>query len=744
VTSALSMLAGVLLGLGAASTPAPWWSVASLGMLAVWFLSPWRRIAGLRVCAMLLMGLLLASQHVEQWRERRLTLDGADARVLVDVRIVSVPARDGATLHFDIEDERRRRLRIQWRDPHADPRAGERWRLALRQLPLEETVNFRGFDTARLAFRDGVHGAARVIDSRLNAPIEMAAQSVHTVRARIAARIRDAVADPDAAALITGLAVGLTGEMSAEQWRVFNATGTTHLVAISGLHVTMFSWLAYRVARRAWRCLPGKRLEREPFALLCGLAAASGYSMLAGFPVPTQRTWLMLAVYVLARLLCRCVGAARLWSLALMAVLLSDPAAPLSAGFWLSFAAVGALLMFAGVSPRDPPATRWWPLVRVQFIVMLAIAPLTLAVFGGLSLVGLLVNLVAIPVVSLLFVPGVLAGALSCCFEPAVGAVFFGIAATLHGLLWPALAWCADLELALWTASPPAWWFVAALPAVFVWLCGWPWSLRLTAIAIVPLLFAKPQSLQEGRAEVHVLDAGRGTAVLVRTGSGLLLFDTGDSWGTRGARLRDIVLPAMESMAARIDLLLLPTLDDDRAKAAAMLVLDGRVDRILVGGGWPGSRLPVERCRDARLRWGEVEIAIFEDAEGHACLMRASVGGTSLLLSGDLDAGGERRLLERVSAGPLDSDALVVGRRASASASTRRWIESTSPGLVIATGGITHARSRIEVLARWRRRADQVVDTRRVGGIVLLLSADGVTLSAVARDARYPFAWRRP
>jgi competence protein ComEC len=306
------------------------------------------------------------------------------------------------------------------------------------------------------------------------------------------------------------------------------------------------------------------------------------------------------------------------------------------------------------------------------------------------------------------------------------------------------LAWCADLDFALWKAAPAAWWFMAALPAVFVWLCAWPWQLRATALAVVPLLFARPQPPEAGQAEIHVLDAGRGTAVLVRTRSGSLLFDTGDSWGTGGSRARAIVLPAMEGLAERVDVLLLPTLDDDRARAAAMLVLDGRVDRVIVGGGWPGSRLRTEPCRDARWQWDGVEIAIFEDDAGRSCLMRASVGGRSLLLSGDLDAAAEKRLLERIGAEAVDSEALVVGRRVSASGSSRRWIESTSPGLVIATGGIAHARSRVEVLDRWQRLANQVVDTRRAGGVVLLLSASGVRLVAAAREARYPFAWRRP
>ena len=104
------------------------------------------------------------------------------------------------------------------------------------------------------------------------------------------------------------LAVGLTDRLSADQWRVFNATGTTHLVAISGLHITLFALIAFFVARRCGNgcCSARARfVEREPFAVTFGLAAAGAYSLLAGFSVPAQRTWLMLACVALARLAAR-------------------------------------------------------------------------------------------------------------------------------------------------------------------------------------------------------------------------------------------------------------------------------------------------------------------------------------------------------------------------------------------------------------------------------------------------------
>ncbi|HEX6636698.1 MAG TPA: DNA internalization-related competence protein ComEC/Rec2, partial [Steroidobacteraceae bacterium] len=734
-----------------ADVPGAFWQAGAATLLGSWIVSPWRGHPRCVLPAMLLAGMLLATLHAGHWMHRALPSAG---RVLAEGRIASVPERQGETLVFDLRTDvlegvadstTTRLLRVRWRDPHAAPRVGERWRLLLRLTAMEETRNLAGFDRARLAFRAGVHGTGRVLPSNLNGLLALAPAGLDTVRARIGVRVRDAIADPDAAALVTALAVGITAGMSRDQWRVFSATGTTHLVAISGLHVTLFAWLAFRAGRLAWRVIPGHgRVPREPFALLLGLAAAGGYALLAGFSVPTQRTWLMLALYVGARLMARRVDAGQLWSMALVLVLLTDARAPLAAGFWLSFIAVGVLLAFArDDSAGAAGAMRWRSAVRVQLTIMLALAPASLAIFGGLSFVGLAVNLAAIPVISLVFVPVVLAGALVSWLAPAVDAPLFALAARLYDTLWPALAWCADLEApqALWRAAPSGWWFVCALPASLVWLCRWPWPLRLTACcALLPLVFIPARGPEAASARLSVLDAGRGAAVLVRTSGHALLFDTGDSWNTRGARLAEVVLPAMDAVELRrIDRLVLPALDDDRARAAALLALERGLGEAWSGRPWPGNGLAV-RCRDVAWGWDGVRFEVY--SQGGHCVLRIAVGRAAMLLSGELDADAERRLLARLGAGRLASDAVLIGRQASESASSPQWIGTIAPGLAVATGGVDGAQSRQRVLDRWRGGA-HVLDTRRDGGIELSLTSRGVSVVAVARTARFPFHWRR-
>lgn len=756
----LALLTGVLLGLGSAALPAMAWMVAAGVSAALVLMTPLRNRATLSRAAMLIAGMLLACGGMRHWASLRMPASTADERVLFEGRIISVPALDGAELRFDVAglivdsgDARLRVARLAWRDAKSAPRVGERWRLLLRLAPLADTRNFAGADSARFAFRDRVHLAGRVLPSNLNLRLGLAHASVDSLRARVAVRIGEQVADPDSAALLVALSVGLTDRLSRDQWRVFNATGTTHLVAISGLHITLFALIAFFLARFAWRCLHWllpwiRHPEREPFALLSGLTAAGAYSLLAGFSVPTQRTLLMLACVVFARFAARHAGPGRTWTLALIAVLLLDPFAPLSAGFWLSFVAVGVILV--ATSTGSPNATTWFTrtssAVRLQFAIMLALAPLTFAVFDGLSMAGLWVNLLAIPVISFLLVPLVLAGTLAVLVVPAMSQPPFSVAAALYDFAWPGLTWAADSDLALWRATPSPWWFVFAALAALVLLRSWPWVLRLpAACAALPLLFVPTRGFDPDAARLSIFDAGRGSAVLVRTHSHALLFDTGDSWNTRGARVRQLILPKLDALKVNsVDLLVLPALSEDRAQGAALLAFERHVQGIRVGGGWPATSLPVTRCADSRFRWDGVDFGTYTSGPGgRYCVLRVSAGPHSILLAGDLDAAAERALASRLSPGALASDVVLMSRQGSSLGSSREWIEATAAGLAIATGGIADSGSRAATIERWRRSGAAILDTRRDGGIEIGLGTDGVRVLGVARDALYPFIWRR-
>jgi competence protein ComEC len=428
-------------------------------------------------------------------------------------------------------------------------------------------------------------------------------------------------------------------------------------------------------------------------------------------------------------------------------VLLLDPLAPLAAGFWLSFVAVGVLMFLGSGAMTRVPSTagsKVRSVVAMQIGVMTLLAPLTVAVFGGISLAGLVVNLVAIPVISFVFVPLVLAGAVGGLLAPSLAAGCFRGAALLYEHLWPGLVAAADADFSLWRVTPDALWFVVALIGGILALRRWPLALRLTGLAaLLPLLYPPDRAPAPGVARIEVLDAGRGAAVLVETHSRLWLFDTGDSWGSAGSRARQIVQPALGVRSRGVDELVLPALDPDRAAGVALLAIERVPGAVRAGRDWPGSELPVQRCRDSTFDADGVRIDLMSGGPGFEfCAWRVSVGDHAVLAGGDFDAAAERALIARLGTRRLASDAVILSRYASALGSSRQWIEASGAAVAIAAGGIESA-SRGVALERWRHAGARILDTRVDGALVFELGRDGLSVEGRARYTRYPFAWRR-
>jgi competence protein ComEC len=615
-------------------------------------------LAGLgRPRARLLAALLLgcAACLLPLARYERARLHAADEeRLLLDCRIVTLPAASALDTQFDADcrgtraPRRQLRLRVGW---YAAPslRSGERWRLLAALHAPRTNSNPGAADGARALRRQRIHGYARVLASPLNRRLAAGRWSIDRLREDIAADIARAVPERDAAALIAALAVGDTRRVSGEQWRVFNATGLTHLVAISGLHVTLFGVVAAALARRLWgrSSTLVRRVPRESCALLVGLAAASGYALLAGFSVPAQRTLIMLAAWCATRLLRRSVGAAPPLAVAMIGVLLLDPFAPLAPGFWLSFVAVAALLSGTGTltQARGLPA-RLRELWRAQWIVAVALVPVSALAFGALSWAGLALNLVAIPLFSGLLVPLILGGVAASLVCAACARPFYATAAHIIDFCAPALQAVADQDAALWRLTAPAWWHVLAAAAVLVALLPWAPRLRLAgALVLVPALWPLPQRPATGELELTLLDTGRSLAVIVRTQRHSLIYDLGEGYRADGTTTLRSVVPALRSFGIeRIDRLLLPRLTRARSAGATALLATLPVGMLQAGSDGP---LPPEyRACGVGEAW-EWDAVRFELLAAQECVLRIAAGGDAVLLTGELDPAGQRELVRR-------------------------------------------------------------------------------------------------
>lgn len=753
--AAFAVGAGACLALWGGWRPG-WAGLAALAVLALAAFRlarrlPWRLPAA-SALPWLLAGFLATAAVVERQVERRwpAALDGQ--RVLVEGQVAGLPQADGSGRSFELAGRvvapstlaRPLRLRIRSHDAAVMPLAGERWRLLLRLAPPLAALNPGGPDGERALFAARIDALASVVHSQLAQRLPPDASwrpgpSLDALRERIATRIRERVVDRDAAALVAGLAVGATADLSLEQWRVFGATGTVHLVAISGLHVTLFATLATLAARRAWRVLRlGRRIDREPFAGLCGLAAALGYALLAGFGVPAQRTLLMLAAWWLARLCGRRVGALDALGLALLPVLALDPLAPLGAGFWLSFASIGVLMgtdaldraALPGVAPvaSRRALSMLRELLVTQLRVTVALAPATLLLFGNVPFAGLVANLLAIPLFSVVLVPLVLGGLALLPWSATLAALAWEWVERCYLATWPLFEAMADWPAGQWRAAPDATALPATLLALPLLAFPLPWSLRCTAlVALAPLLWPPAQPLPPAQFRALLLETGDGTALLVATRRHALLYDTGDVYGSEGARAATVVSPALQALGfTRLDLVVQSRANGFRVAGVANLLQRHEVGELVSGGAWAAGPRPHLACdRHAGWLWDGVEIRAFPagdtlSGDPPSCVLRVAADfgrGATLLVPGQVDADEALRLASTATASSLRADIVLAPRRGALAAANPAFVAAVGASQVLVASRALPPEKRAAIARRWHVDPGKVHGTANQGAI---------------------------
>ncbi len=691
-----------------------------------------------RWCAVAVAGFAWAWWHAGAELADRLAphLQGRD--LVVTGRIASVPDERAGRVRFvlaaDPGQSLPRRIRLGWYGWYDDttgaqPRAAERWRLTVRLRRPRGLSNPGSFDYEGWLFRQGIGATGYVLQRGVAERLDdgHGHYPILRLRAGLNRRIATALGHEETRGIIAGLAVGLRGAITPHQWQVFAASGTSHLMAISGLHIALVASLAFGALRYLWGLVPG--LSRRVAACDAGCVAAAlaaiGYATLAGFSVPTQRALVMSAIVLGALWRRRCLSPGRALALALAAVLLMDPLAPLSRGFWLSFTAVGVILW--GTWGRLGARGRLRRFLRVQAVVFIGLVPLTLA-GGQVSLVAPVVNLVMIPLFGLVVIPAVLVGVVLAGVTPAGAQAAWQLAARVVEAVWPPLEAAAMAgSVPGLVMAPPLWTVLLASLAVLLLTAPRGLPGRWTgAVLLLPLLGWRPAAPEPGGFHLALLDVGQGLAAVVQTRSHVLVYDTGPSFAS-GANAGDlVVLPFLRHRGhQRVDRLVLSHHDTDHRGGARAVLEAYPGTKVLASSPGEFPDWHAEPCRaGTRWRWDGVEFEILHPDVGRewgrndgSCVLRVVGAGGSLLLTGDIEAPAEAVLLQ--GGVPLAADIVVVPHHGSSTSSSAGFIAATNPvhALVAAGHDNRWGFPRPEVLARWRRHGAQVFTTGEAGAI---------------------------
>ena len=752
-------LAGIVFGAAVQlQQPELWsWEFYALGaMTAVLALvaSAWMHRGTIWLVAIAMAATLL-SASVTGWRAASFSasaldpaLEGRD--ILATGLIASLPQRDetGVRFRFQLEsaalDGAELRLPRHWilgwyggaetggdgraelqRAP-AELKPGDRWRFAARLKAPHGHVNPQGFDYELWLWEQGVQATGYVRAGPRDAPPQRLASTWRKPVEQARYRVRDAifrqVEDQRLAGVLAALVVGDQSAIERADWEVFRATGVAHLMSISGLHVTMFAWAAAAVVGWSWRrsarlCL---LWPAQHAGLVGGVLLAASYALFSGWGVPAQRTVCMLAVVALLRLRGRDWPWTWTWLLACAAVVAVDPWALTQPGFWLSFVAVGVLFATgrrsdvhasAGPAPRVLHALA--SMLREQWVVTVALTPLSLLLFGQVSVIGLLANLLAIPWVTLVVTPIGLAGVFVPPLWLAGAVAVDGLAMVLEHL--------AAFPFATWSApAPPLWAGGAGVAGGMLLAARLPWTVRMLGVPLLlPVLLWQAPRPPAGSFEVLAADVGQGNAVLVRTATHSLVYDAGPAYGRDTDAGQRVLVPLLRAGGERVDTLVLSHRDADHTGGAAAVLRMQDGARLLssLEDAHPLQGLrPSQRCHAGQQwTWDGVDFAILHPAAADyagaarpntlSCVLRIVAGDARVLLAGDVEKAQEAILARDPEA--VRADLLLVPHHGSKTSSSDAFLDAVRPAVALVQAGYRNrfGHPAPEVVERYRARS---------------------------------------
>lgn len=637
-------------------------------------------------------------------------------------------------------------------------KAGERWQWVIRAKRPHGLSNPGGFDYERWLFAERIlaTGYVRGQDQslRLSAAKSL---SIDSIREYISDAIRQALGEQPSTSLIQGLAVSATAGISKEQWQILQATGTAHLLSISGLHIAMVASFGLLPMLLLWRLFPQLYLYL-PVRLAGGVLGAGFaivYALLAGFNIPTQRSLVMVLILMLGLLFKQRLAFSNSFALALFVVLILDPLAPLSIGFWLSFGSVALLALLS----QHQSKIVWVKVFSLQLSLSIFLIPLNIGFFASLPMYSPLANLMAIPWVTLLVVPLILLGILCLPWSFALASSLWQLAAQALAILAWGLEYLAQLPNALiYFPDLPWYYLVLALLGVLLMLLprGLP-SRWLGLVCLLPLVIWQPSKPKLGEFRLTVLDVGQGLATVVQTAEHVLVFDTG-SKSPYGFDMGEMVVaPWLHSQQIQqIDTLMVSHGDNDHRGGADYLLAKFQVAQVATSQ-LKNFPMPINSnltlCTAGQVWiWDEVKFEVlspdsklaYSKTNNQACVLKVSNAQHALLLPSDIEKATEQGLINMGAA--LQADVVLMPHHGSKTSSSAQFLQAVAPKLALVSTGYLNRfnHPHPQVLERYQALGVALLNTAEVGAIYVdfpnLSSEEMIIFSYRNQYARF---WKR-
>ncbi len=626
--------------------------------------------------------------------------------IVINGRIEGVPAYNEEYQKFQFYVEKpnwKGKISLFWyqHKKHFLLKPGQEWCLTVKLKKPHGYRNLGGFDYDAWLFEQNIRAKGYVVNGARNILLASSSQNnpinnwINQVRQNIGEKWESFSSEWPLLGVLLAFTVGLTSDITPEQWQVFTNTGTIHLISISGFHINLIAGMAYMLVNFFWRRIPlfCERFPAQRAAAIGAILAGIFYSLLAGNSIPTQRSLIMLTIFMGGLLLQR---QTHLWSSfcwSIFIIVLLDPFAPLNLSFWLTYSAV-AIILYALI---DKPIKKssFKSSLKLQIQIFLGLVPFSLFWFSQVSVSSLWANLVAIPVTGFLVLP------------LALSAIFLAF------IYFPWAIWLMKIshwfleELFLYLQ-----WISQHYPFIFVWCLNKIWMLCLGVLGVLlllapkgwpgrwlgllfwlPLFFPLKNIISYGEANFTLLDVGQGLASVIQTKNHILIFDTGPKMNENFDTGKAVVLPYLRNQhIQRIDALVISHKDLDHSGG-----LHSILKNIVVNKVWLNDPRVLKRgklCKpNISWKWDGVTFKFltrgldkFNNTNDTSCVLKISNEHHSILLPGDLEARSEKVLAYEYG-NALKTDLLVAAHHGSKTSSSLKWLSMTKPKYVLfATG----------------------------------------------------------
>lgn len=693
---------------------------------------------------LLMLGLLRTLLFLHQEKEQALPRDWPIDPITVTAEIADLPhpGPEGTHLLLRVAEAPRPLPRlIAVMAKTGNWQAGAVGQFTVKLKPIHGPKNFYGFDLELWARSLGIgaQGSLLRVEHLSSHPVSLLG-AIDRVRDQMRQSLNRTLKDHPARPILLALSVGDQSEVSDATWTVFWRTGVGHLISISGLHVTLIAHLLETLSALLWRrsvyCC--RLIGARTVGRGVGLISALGYALIAGFSIPTQRTFFMLATSSTALVSGRSMSGLEVWLSALALVLCLDPLAIENPSLWLSFGAVGGLIVqdYGSFGRAEPWVQAW----RAQWVVNLVLLPMIVVWFNQVSLISPVANAIAIPWVGYLVTPLTLASLVPGLQDLA------SPAAALMALLMQGLTFLAQPSWAALDCPTPPWPIVLlAVTATLLLISPWSWPHKhWLGLACLPLLLPGAMHPPIEHALIEIIDVGQGLAITVRTANHTLVFDTGPRRPHWDAGTR-ILLPLFQSEGIhRIDTLVLSHPDLDHVGGYRALRAALPIQEVLAGFKGEG----LQDCeRGQHWDWDGIAIEVLypdspgqwptkksHDRNNHACVLLITAGSHRVLLPADIEAEAEMRLSPSLS--PVD--VVIAPHHGSHTSSTPPFVEALRPHDVIVSCGYQNQFHHPDpaVVKRWTDSGARVWRTDQWGALRVELSLEGARIKK-ARAQEY-------